>query len=99
MLPQLLTLAADGATFSVADIAPVISSIGSVGFAVWFGVHVITKTIPDMNAAAKEERTAWAIERQKTEETNDRVIHELVMEMKEQRNQFGAWMAQLHGKA
>lgn len=38
------------------DVPTMLSTIGSIGFAVWYAWHTTTKTIPDMQASHKAER-------------------------------------------
>ncbi len=44
----MLLLAADPVAFDMASVAPMLSTLGSLGFAVWFGWYVTTRMIPDM---------------------------------------------------
>lgn len=77
----LLSASAEAVAFSAADIAPALSTVGSIGFAVWYAVHVTTKTIPDLLAAHKAERAELLTE-----------LRTARLESTEARLQFAKWI-------
>lgn len=93
-MPWLLMLAAD--VTETASILPVVSMVGSLGFAVWYAWYVTTVAIPKLMADHRAERE----EVQKRFDQNvidlrtdfNNNLHALLTEMKEQRAQFTAWM-------
>lgn len=82
MLPLMLLIAEGNASFGVTDIAPAISSLGSIGFAVWYAWYTTTKSIPDLLASHKVERGELLTE-----------LKAARLEATEARLQFAKWMA------
>lgn len=83
MLPMLTLLADTG--ISLPDLGPAIASIGSIGISSWHVYYTTTVTIPKLLQSHADERTEM-------QKRHDTAIHELLSEMKEQRQQFAAWM-------
>lgn len=84
-MPTLLNLAAETIT-DASGYLPAISTVGSLGFAVWYAYYTTTVAIPKLLEAHRAERLEM-------QQRFDAALHELLAEMKDQRNQFAAWMA------
>lgn len=84
-MPILLILAAEAAA-DVSGYLPAVSTLGSLGFAVWYAYYTTTVAIPKLLEAHRAERL-------ELQQRFDSALHELLAEMKEQRTQFAAWMA------
>lgn len=93
----LLTIAADAVDSG--SILPMVSMIGSLGFAVWYAWYVTTVAIPklmDNHRAEREEmqkRFDQLLLDLRTDFNND--LHAQLVEMKEQRQQFATTISQL----
>ena len=68
------------------DLAPTVSSLGSLGFSVWYAWYTTTVVIPKLLDSHKQERAEM-------QERHDARVHELMNEIKEQRQQFAQLMA------
>lgn len=96
MLLHTFTLLAEASGFSGSDIAPALSTLGSLGISIWYVYHTTTVSIPRMQADHKAEREQmqerW--DKQSDEQRADfsATIQSLLVEMKEQRSQFAEWM-------
>lgn len=73
------------AAFDLGSIAAPVSALTSVGFAVWYAYYVTTVAMPKLMDAHRAERTEM-------QTRFDTAIHDLLGEMKEQRQQFSEWM-------
>lgn len=73
---------ADG-TAAPIDIANIASTVGSIGFAVWYAWHTTTKTIPDMQDSHRKERS-------ETQARYDALTQALLVELKAEREQYDA---------
>lgn len=82
---MLLFVLGEGGGFNPADLTAPLSALSSIGFAVWYSWYVTTVAMPKMLESHREERKAAADQHADS-------VHELLMEMKEQRLQFTAWM-------
>jgi hypothetical protein len=85
----LLTLAAEAASSSStaidpSSILPALSTLGSLGFAVWYAWYTTTVSIPKLLDVHRQERLEMQVR-------FDACVHELLTEMKEQRIEFAAW--------
>lgn len=69
---------------AMADLAPIFSSVGSIGFAVWFGGYTAMYLLPGMQKAHID-----AVD--KITDKHAETIKQLVDEMKEQREVFDRW--------
>ena len=78
----MLTLFAD--SVAMADLAPIFSSVGSIGFAVWFGGYTAMYLLPGMQKAHID-----AVD--KITGKHAETIKQLADEMKEQREAFDRW--------
>jgi len=90
----LLMLAAD--VTDAGTILPAVSMVGSLGFAVWYAWYVTTVAIPKLMAdhRAERENVQKRFDQNVIDLRSDfnSDLHALLVEMKEQRAQFTAWM-------
>ena len=86
-MPLLLILAAEAAAaiHDISEYLPAVSTLGSLGFAVWYAYYTTTVAIPKLLEAHRTERL-------ELQERFDAALHELLVELKEQRTQFATWM-------
>ena len=75
---------------AMADLAPIFSSVGSIGFAVWFGGYTAMYLLPGMQKAHID-----AVDKITGKHAD--TIRQLVEEMKEQREAFDRWRATPRG--
>jgi len=80
----MLLLAAEGAGLTIENVMPALSSVSSVGFAIWFAYHTATVAMPKQQAEHRE-----AIKELTT--THAQTIRDIVDEMKEHREAFDRW--------
>ena len=83
----MLTLLADAASnpmFSLGDLAPFISSLGSTGFAIWFAYYTVTKTLPD-----QQEENRKSLEKMATAFNEGQRM--LIDELKAARSDYEKW--------
>ncbi|MBS0207089.1 MAG: hypothetical protein JSS49_29790 [Planctomycetes bacterium] len=86
---RLFILATDSAippplSFDPSTLLPAVSTVGSLGFAVWYAYYTTTAVIPKLLEAHRAERLEM-------QTRFDAQIEQLLAEMKEQRNEFIAW--------
>lgn len=79
----MLLLAAD-AGFTVETLMPAISSVSSLGFAIWFAYHTVTVSMPKQQSEHREEMRDLTT-------THAATIRDLVDEMKQSRDAFDRW--------
>ena len=84
MLPLLF------AETDIASVTPVLSAIGSLGFAIWFAWHTVTVTLPVMQKEHREERAAVRGELLE-------MLNRLVDEMKQNREAYDRWKSDHKG--
>lgn len=70
--------------FDPSTILPALSTVGSLGFAVWYAWYTTTVSIPKLLEAHRQERLEMQVR-------FDATVHELLNELKEQRCAFAAW--------
>ena len=84
----LFILVAEVAPASIAmdpsAILPAVSTVGSLGFAVWYAWYTTTVSIPKLLEAHRQERLEM-------QTRFDATVMQLLTEMKEQRSEFAAW--------
>ena len=73
----------------MADLAPIFSSVGSIGFAVWFGGYTAMYLLPGMQKSHID-----AVD--KITEKHSESIKELVEEMRQQREAYDRWRTSGH---
>jgi hypothetical protein len=81
---MLFALLAEAGGLDVTSITPVVSALGSVGFAIWFGWYVITKTIPDQQKEHRDQITELT-------ERFDGITKSLLEEMRANRDAYNSW--------
>ena len=80
-----MVLAEAAVAFDPASIMPALSTLGSLGFAVWYAYYTTTVAVPKLLESHRAERDQM-------QARFDATIHDLLVEMKQQRDQFEAWM-------
>lgn len=80
-----LMLAEGSAAFDPNSLAAPLSSLGSIGFAVWYAWYQTTVTIPNMLKEHREERTLM-------QQRFDIATTAMLVEMQAQRRQYMSWM-------
>jgi len=73
-----------------ASITPVISALGSLGFAIWFAWYTVTVTLPKQQVEHREERAAVRGELLE-------MLNRLVDEMKQSREAYDRWKSDHKG--
>lgn len=79
---MLLQLFAEGGGVDPSAVLPAVSTVGSLGFAVWYAWYTTTSVIPKLLDAHRQER-------QEMEVRHDGQITKLLEDFKEQRVQWG----------
>lgn len=74
---------------SAADVMPAISSVGSLGFAIWFAYYTTTTTLPTQQKQHQEQLA-------KVTETHAQTIKELVAELRLGREAYERWRQGTH---
>jgi hypothetical protein len=97
MLLQAFALLAEAVPAAgIGDLAPMISTIGSLGISAWHVYYTTAVTIPKLMEDFKNERKEVAERHAKEMEAeradHGREVQSLLVEMKETRNQFSEWM-------
>ena len=72
---HLLTLAAE---LDASSVLPAISTVGSLGFAVWYAYFVTTSVLPKLSESHRQERTEM-------QTRFDAIVHDFLTELKELR--------------
>ena len=72
---QLLTLAAD---VDASSVLPAVSTLGSLGFAVWYAWYTTTVSLPKMQDGHRQERTEM-------QTRFDTALHDMLAELREMR--------------
>lgn len=72
------------AAIGLTDFTPVVSAIGSLGFAIWFAYYTTTTTLPNQQ---KEHRDQI----RELSETHANTIKELVAELRAGRESYDRW--------
>ncbi len=80
----MLFMIAEATTTAVESVMPAISSVSSLGFAIWFAWYTATHTIPKQQQEHRE-----AIKELTTIHAN--TIRDLTDELKEQRESYDRW--------
>lgn len=83
----MLSLLAEAMT--VADVMPAISSVGSLGFAIWFAYYTTTTTLPTQQKQHQEQL-------EKLTETHAETIKEIIGELRQYRESFDRWRQGTH---
>lgn len=98
----MLTMLAESAAFDVSAITPAVSAIGSLGFAIWFAFHTVTKTLPRQQKEHREqlkEIIDGHREEIKAVVTKcESVVDKVVVEMRSTRESFDQWRATYQAK-
>jgi len=78
------TTPATSVALDPSSILPALSTVGSLGFAVWYAWYTTTVSIPKLLDAHRQERLEM-------QARFDAIVHEMLTEMKDQRSEFAAW--------
>ena len=86
----MFTLLSDaGPAMSVADVMPAFSSVGSLGFAIWFAYYTTTTTLPKQQEQHQEQL-------ERITQTHAATIKELVAELRLGREAYDRWRQGTH---
>lgn len=72
------------AGIGLTDVTPVVSAIGSLGFAIWFAYYTTTTTLPNQQKEHRDQIRELA-------ETHSNTIKEIVGELRASREAYDRW--------
>lgn len=89
----MFTILADAAATSMtlSDLAPMISTAGSLGFAVWFGVYVMMYHLPAQQKEHRDQLEKRDEMLERLEERHQETVKAIVEELRSGRESFDRW--------